>query len=102
MKRHKQRLCNLPYRQPALFFVICNSLGKHMEKIMKCNVGSVDRILRIVAGLVLIGLTLSGMIGVWGWIGLAPLLTGIFRFCPGYALFGMSTGCSSGKCTTEK
>ena len=69
---------------------------------MKCNVGGADRILRIVAGLVLIGLALAGVIGVWGWIGLMPLLTGIFRFCPAYKLFGMSTGCSSEKCSTEK
>lgn len=58
---------------------------------MKLNVGGVDRILRIVVGLVLIGLTLAGQIGVWGWIGLLPLLTGLFRFCPAYALFGMNT-----------
>lgn len=58
---------------------------------MKMNVGGVDRILRIVVGLVLIGLTLAGQIGVWGWIGLLPLLTGLFRFCPAYTLFGMDT-----------
>lgn len=69
---------------------------------MKFNVGGIDRILRVVVGLVLIGLTLAGVIGVWGWIGLAPLLTGIFRFCPAYALFGMNTGCSSDKCSTAK
>jgi len=58
---------------------------------MKINVGSIDRILRIVTGLVLIALAATGIIGVWGWIGVVPLLTGIFRFCPAYALFGMST-----------
>jgi len=58
---------------------------------MKMNVGGIDRMLRIVAGLVLIGLTLAGQIGVWGWIGVVPLLTGIFRFCPAYTLFGMNT-----------
>lgn len=58
---------------------------------MKANVGSVDRILRIVAGLVLIALTLTGTIGVWGWIGVVPLVTGIFKFCPAYSLLGMST-----------
>lgn len=62
-----------------------------MEKIMKINVGSVDRIMRIAAGLILIGLTLAGQIGVWGWIGVMPLLTGIFRFCPAYALLGIKT-----------
>ena len=58
---------------------------------MKVNVGGADRIVRIAAGLTLIGLTLAGQIGVWGWIGVAPLFTGIFRFCPGYTVFGIST-----------
>lgn len=58
---------------------------------MKINVGSTDRILRIVVGLALIGATLAGMIGVWGWIGVVILLTGIFKFCPAYAIFGTST-----------
>lgn len=58
---------------------------------MKLNVGGFDRIARIIAGLVLIGLAASNMIGVWGYIGLVPLLTGIFKFCPAYAIFGMNT-----------
>ncbi len=58
---------------------------------MKLNVGSIDRTLRIVVGLILIGLAASGTVGVWGYIGVVPLLTGIFKFCPAYALFGMST-----------
>ncbi|HCI14656.1 MAG: hypothetical protein A2063_10355 [Gallionellales bacterium GWA2_60_142] len=58
---------------------------------MKINVGGFDRIARIVAGLVLIGLAATGMVGVWGYIGVVPLLTGIFKFCPAYAMFGMST-----------
>lgn len=58
---------------------------------MKLNVGGIDRILRIVVGLALIGATLAGMIGVWGWIGVVPLLTGIFKFCPAYAIFGLNT-----------
>ena len=58
---------------------------------MKINVGSIDRIVRIIAGLLLIALAATGTIGAWGWIGLVPLLTGIFKFCPAYAIFGMST-----------
>lgn len=58
---------------------------------MKINVGSVDRALRIIVGLALIGLAATGTIGVWGWIGVVPLLTGIFKFCPAYAIFGMNT-----------
>ncbi len=58
---------------------------------MKANVGGIDRIARIVVGLALIGMTLAGMIGVWGWIGVVPLVTGIFKFCPAYTLFGVSS-----------
>lgn len=58
---------------------------------MKANVGGIDRVLRIVVGLVLIGLTLAGTIGVWGWIGVLLLATGIFRTCPAYSLLGFST-----------
>jgi hypothetical protein len=58
---------------------------------MKTNVGGIDRILRIVVGLALIALTLSGTIGVWGWIGVVPLATGLFRVCPAYSLIGVNT-----------
>lgn len=61
------------------------------EYTMKINVGSIDRILRILVGLVLIGLAATGTVGIWGWIGVVPLLTGLFKFCPAYAIFGMST-----------
>ncbi|HUW26108.1 MAG TPA: DUF2892 domain-containing protein [Gallionella sp.] len=63
---------------------------------MKTNIGSTDSTVRIIAGLVLITLAATGIIGVWGWIGVAPLLTGIFKFCPVYAALGMNT-CPSGK-----
>lgn len=58
---------------------------------MKLNVGGIDRILRIVAGLVLIGLTLTGSIGMWGWLGVVPLATGAIGWCPPYAIFGFNT-----------
>ncbi|MCW3150362.1 DUF2892 domain-containing protein [Stutzerimonas stutzeri] len=58
---------------------------------MKTNVGTIDRTVRIVVGLLLIGLTLGGVIGMWGWIGVLPLATGIFRFCPAYGLLGIKT-----------
>ncbi len=63
---------------------------------MKSNVGGIDRILRIVLGLVLIGLTLTGSIGVWGWLGVVPLATGAIGWCPPYAIFGWNT-CSMKK-----
>jgi len=58
---------------------------------MKANVGTIDRILRVVAGVILIGLSLAGVIGWWGWLGVVPLATGLFRFCPGYSLIGVNT-----------
>jgi len=58
---------------------------------MKSNVGGIDRILRITIGVVLIGLTLTGTIGVWGWLGIVPLATGAIGWCPPYALFGWNT-----------
>ena len=58
---------------------------------MKINVGQMDRILRITVGVVLVALALFGKIGWWGWLGLVPLATGVFRFCPLYPLLGMNT-----------
>lgn len=58
---------------------------------MKANVGTLDRSLRIAAGLILIALSLAGVIGLWGWIGVVPLATGVFRFCPAYPLLGINT-----------
>lgn len=55
------------------------------------NVGGLDRMLRVAAGLVLIMATLSGLIGVWGWIGVVPLATGLMRTCPVYTLLGLRT-----------
>lgn len=55
------------------------------------NVGGLDRALRIIVGLVLIGLSLAGTIGVWGWIGIVPLATGLLGSCPLYKLLGLST-----------
>lgn len=58
---------------------------------MQANVGTVDRVLRVLIGLVLIGLALTGQIGAWGWIGLLPLATGLLRYCPAYSVFGWRT-----------
>lgn len=58
---------------------------------MKFNVGGIDRILRIMVGLVLIALAATGVVGWWGYIGVMPLFTGIFRFCPAYGLMGVNT-----------
>lgn len=58
---------------------------------MKANVGGPDKIIRVAAGIALIAFTLLGVIGAWGWIGLIPLLTGLFNFCPLYTLLGVNT-----------
>ncbi len=58
---------------------------------MKANVGGSDKILRVAAGVALIAFTLLGIIGAWGWVGVVPLLTGLFNFCPLYTLLGVNT-----------
>jgi hypothetical protein len=58
---------------------------------LKANEGTIDRAVRIIAGLALIGLTVTGTIGAWGWIGVMPLVTGIIGICPAYSIFGMNT-----------
>ena len=63
---------------------------------MKFNVGTIDRVMRIVAGGILVAMAATGTVGLWGWIGVVPLATGLFKFCPAYTLLGMST------CPTEK
>jgi len=55
------------------------------------NVGSVDKILRIVVGLALIAIVFVGPQTPWGWIGVVPLLTALLGFCPLYRLIGMNT-----------
>jgi uncharacterized membrane protein YccC len=58
---------------------------------MTANVGSLDRTLRILVGLGLISLVFVGPHTPWGWIGLVPLASGLFRFCPAYTLLGIKT-----------
>lgn len=55
------------------------------------NVGGLDRVLRVVVGLALIVMAVTGMIGVWGWIGVVPLATGLAGRCPMYRLLGRSS-----------
>lgn len=63
---------------------------------MPVNEGTVDRVIRIVVGLALAVAAFTGALGVWAWIGLVPLITGLFGLCPLYALFGINT-CAIGK-----
>jgi hypothetical protein len=59
--------------------------------MMVKNVGAIDRVVRIVVGLSLIAAAQMHEIGAWGWIGVVPLATGLFRFCPAYLPFGIRT-----------
>ncbi len=58
---------------------------------MTKNIGNIERIIRIVGGLVLIALAATGTVGVWGWLGLVPLATGLTGWCPPYSLLGINT-----------
>jgi len=58
---------------------------------MTQNIGNIERIIRIVGGLVLIALAATGTVGVWGWLGLVPLATGLVGWCPPYSLLGINT-----------
>ena len=58
---------------------------------MKHNVGSIDRAIRVIAGLGLISLVFIGPQTVWGWIGVVPLVTGLIGWCPPYALLGINS-----------
>ena len=55
------------------------------------NIGNLDRGLRILVGIALIGLAAGGVIGAWGYVGVVPLLTGLVAWCPLYRLLGIST-----------
>ncbi len=55
-----------------------------------------DRILRVVVGLVLIALAATSSVGLWGYLGVIPLATAAIGWCPPYALFGWNT------CSTRK
>ena len=55
------------------------------------NVGNVDRMLRILLGLVLIGLAARGTLDAWAYLGVVPLLTGMSALCPVYRLLGIRT-----------
>jgi hypothetical protein len=58
---------------------------------MKANVGGLDKTLRILVGVLLIALAVTQVIGMWGYIGIVPLLTGLFNFCGVYSLLGINT-----------
>ncbi len=62
-----------------------------MSRLFPINIHPVERGVRVVAGLVLLGCAFTGSIGAWGYIGVIPLATGLFGTCPLYTIFGFST-----------
>lgn len=59
--------------------------------MMQANVGGLDKTVRMIAGVVLVALAATGVIGWWGWLGVVPFLTGSLNFCPLYPLLGINT-----------
>lgn len=58
---------------------------------MQRNIGNAERVIRVVAGLGILSLTVIGPQTQWGFLGLVPLATGLFGWCPPYAIFGINT-----------
>ena len=58
---------------------------------MSTNMGTIDRVLRIVVGIGLLSLIFVGPQTLWGLVGLVPLVTALVGFCPAYRLLGIST-----------
>ena len=61
------------------------------ETTMVVNEGTADRILRVVVGAGLMALAMTHTIGVWGWIGVVPLIAGAVGVCPLYSMLGINT-----------
>ena len=66
-------------------------MANAFEKILPKNEHTVERVLRVVVGLVLLSLVFVGPKTAWGLIGIVPLATGLLGSCPLYTLFGIST-----------
>jgi len=58
---------------------------------MPINESNFDRIIRTATGVALVAAAATGFIGLWGWIGVVPLATGLAGFCPLYKLLGLSS-----------
>jgi len=58
---------------------------------MPRNEGTLDRALRVIAGLALLSLVFIGPQTAWGWVGIVPLVTGLVGYCPAYTLLGINT-----------
>lgn len=61
------------------------------------NVGTFDRLARLILGSVLILLSVTGTIGIWGWLGAILVVTAFVKFCPIYAMLGLCTDKEAGQ-----
>jgi hypothetical protein len=61
---------------------------------MKCNIGCTERGIRIAVGAVLLTLAFTQQVGAWAWVGVVPLATGLFKFCPLYSLIKRNGCCN--------
>ena len=68
-----------------------SATGSIRRLFMKQNVHNVERIVRVVVGLVIVSLVFIGPQSAWGWLGLVPLATGLTGWCPPYAILGINT-----------
>jgi len=59
--------------------------------MLKRNEGTIDRVLRIILGAVLLSLVFIGPQTPWGWVGIIPLATGLLGSCPLYSILGLNT-----------
>lgn len=58
---------------------------------MKKNIHPVERVVRVLVGLVLISMAFMGPKNLWFLVGIVPVLTGVIGWCPPYAMLGIST-----------
>jgi hypothetical protein len=58
---------------------------------MKINIGSIDRVARIVIGVIILTLTALNIISAWGWLAIGFIVSGVFKFCPAYSFLGIHT-----------
>jgi len=58
---------------------------------MKKNIHPIERVIRVVLGLIILSLVFVGPKSLWGLVGILPILTGVIGWCPPYQLLGIST-----------
>jgi hypothetical protein len=84
---------NLLKSKRALIFKIglINTTFIGREAVMKQNIHNIERVIRVVLGLIILSLIFVGPKSLWGLVGILPILTGLIGWCPPYQLLGIST-----------